>query len=272
MSGPLDLQLCRTILETLPTALYVVDRERRILLWNGHAEALSGYFRHEVIGRCCSDNILVHCNKHGTVLCGDACPLAGTMHDGRPRQVEVYMRHKMGHRVPVRVQSVVVRNENGSIVGAVEVFEQLAAMPGRVHDRASMETLLNAQFVDFKTRHIPFGVLLIEIEGMRRVDVMYGRPAEHGIVTELTDTLARCMRPEDQLGWWYENRLLAIVPNCWSAALADMTETLQDLMAQTAVPWWGDRLQAVVKVRSTDVWEDDSAESLLARCEAALEV
>ena len=105
MTCPLDLQVCRTILETLPAALYNVDRERRIVLWNGRAEEVSGFFRHEVIGRTCADNILMHCNERGTILCGDACPLAETMNDGRPREVEVYMRHKMGHRFPVRVRS-----------------------------------------------------------------------------------------------------------------------------------------------------------------------
>jgi len=272
MTSPLDQQLCRTILETLPAALYVVDRERKILLWNGGAEKLSGYLRHEVIGRSCRDNILTHCNEHCTILCGDACPLAETMHDGRSRDVEVYMRHKMGHRVPVRVQAVPVRNDSGSIVGAVEVFEQLAAMASRVLDRSSIETLLHAQFADFQERYIPFGILLIEIEGLRGVEAMYGRPAEHEITTELTDTLARCMRREDHLGWWSENRLLAIVPGCWPAALDEVAGTLQDLVAQTTVPWWGDRLRAVVKVGRADVREEDSAATLVARCEEALEV
>jgi len=272
MTSPLDLQLCQSILETLPAALYVVDRERKILLWNGGAEKLSGFLRHEVIGRSCRDNILMHCNERGRVLCGDSCPLAETMHDGRPRDVEVYMRHKAGHRVPVRVQAVPARNGNGSIVGAVEVFEQIAAMPGRVLDRASIEAVLHAQFMDFTDRRIPFGILLVEFEELRRVDEMYGRPAEHEIITELTATLARCMRREDHLGWWSENRLLAIVPGCWAAALDETAETLRDVLAQTTVPWWGDQLHAVLKVCRAVVREDDSAATLAARCEEALEV
>src|SRR5262247_2948485 len=101
MDALTDSQIYRSILENLPVAVYVVDRERKIILWNGQAEKLSGYLRQEVIGRACRDNILMHCNEHGAILCGDACPLAETMHDGRPREVEVYMQHKTGHRVPV---------------------------------------------------------------------------------------------------------------------------------------------------------------------------
>src|SRR5579883_775239 len=185
MMTTLNSELCRSILESLPAAVYVVDRERRILLWNAQAETLSGFPRHEVIGRQCRDDILLHCNEHGTILCGSACPLLETMHDGRPRSVELYMRHKMGHRLPVRVQSVVVRDEGGAVIGAVELFEEVPVKHGRVLDRASMQTLLHAQFVDYEERRIPFGVLLIEIQGLPDMDRMYGRPAEHEITSEL---------------------------------------------------------------------------------------
>ena len=270
MNASPDPQIFREILESLPVAVYVVDRERRILLWNSGAEKASGFLRHEVIGRACRDDILLHCNEHGAILCGDACPLAETMRDGRPRDVEVYMQHKLGHRVPVRVQSVVVRNDSGSIVGAAEVFEEITVKPGRVLDRPSMETLLHAQFVDYEERHIPFGILLIEIEGLPQVDRMFGRPAEHEMTAQLIDTLARCVRRDDHLGWWGENRLLAVLGSCWPVALAEIAETLQDLAAQTTVPWWGDRLKISIKVSRADVRDDDSADSLVARCEEAI--
>jgi PAS domain S-box-containing protein len=269
MNATVDSQLCRTILEDLPTALYVVDRERRILLWNSHAEKVSGYLRHEVIGRACRDDILMHCNEHGAILCGDACPLAETMRDGRPREVDVFMQHKLGHRVPVRVQSMAIRNESGAIVAAAEVFVETAVTPGRVLDRASMETVLRTQFVDYEERHIPVGILLIEVQGLPGVGRNYGIQAGHEITAELTATLARCLRREDHLGWWSEDRLLAIIASCWPAALAEIEETLQDLVAQTTVPWWGDRLRISVKVRRADVHGGDSPQSRLARCEEA---
>jgi PAS domain S-box-containing protein len=272
MPGTPDSPLYRNILEGLPAAVYVVDRERRILLWNGQAEKISGFLRHEVIGRSCRDNILMHCNEHGAVLCGEACPLAETMHDGHARDVEVYMRHKKGHRVPVRVRAVPVRNESGSIVGAAELFEEVALKPGRVLDHASMETLLHAQFVDYGERHIPFGVLLIQLEGLQQVDRMYGRPAEHEMTGELAATLSQCMRRDDHLGWWSENRMMAIMTSCWPVAMEEIAETFRELVSQTTVPWWGDRLKISVRVGRADVQDDDSADSLVSRCERAIEV
>ncbi len=38
----LHQDLYRTVLENLPTGVYVVDRERRILFWNDGAEQITG--------------------------------------------------------------------------------------------------------------------------------------------------------------------------------------------------------------------------------------
>ena len=63
----------RSILESLPTGAYLIDRDRRIILWSDGAETLTGYFRHEVIGHCCADDLLMHGDEHT-----DAKPLAAT--------------------------------------------------------------------------------------------------------------------------------------------------------------------------------------------------
>ena len=50
MAEELDPSYYRAILESLPTGVYVVDPERRILFWNDGAEQITGYRRHEIIG------------------------------------------------------------------------------------------------------------------------------------------------------------------------------------------------------------------------------
>ena len=122
MNLVLEPESYRSILESLPNGVYVVDRERRILLWNDGAEQITGYLRQEVIGRCCQDDLLMHCDERNTVLCGDGCPLLGTMHDGSPQETEVFLRHKSGESVPVRERAVPLRDADGVIVGADRSF------------------------------------------------------------------------------------------------------------------------------------------------------
>ena len=74
----LDLELIgvREILDTLPDGTYVTDADRRILFWSRSAMRLTGWPAEEVVGRTCSDNLLVHIDKDGHRLCGqEHCPL-----------------------------------------------------------------------------------------------------------------------------------------------------------------------------------------------------
>ena len=78
----------------------------------------------------------MHVDAAGTQLCAAGCPLAATMEDGCPREAEVFMRHQLGHRVPVSVRVSPVRNGDGQITGAVEVFSDNSAKNGRRRTRS----------------------------------------------------------------------------------------------------------------------------------------
>src|SRR6266550_3659393 len=119
-----DPDIFRTILESLQTGVYVVGRDGRILFWNQGAEKITGYLRHEALGRCCRENVLAHCNDHNCVQCGVSCPIAGTLHEGKSSQGEIYFRHKKGHRVPVYMRAVAIRDPHGSVIGAAESFDE----------------------------------------------------------------------------------------------------------------------------------------------------
>src|SRR5437016_7225941 len=124
MSDFSNPEIYRTVLESLHTGVYLVDRERRIVFWNDGAEKITGHLRHDVLGRLCRDNILVHCDDNNKMLCVDACPLIEVMRDGQPREVAVYLRHRGGYRVPVLVRAVPIRDAHGAVIGAAESFSE----------------------------------------------------------------------------------------------------------------------------------------------------
>jgi len=100
----LEKDFYESIIENLYEGLYFVDRNRVIKYWNKAAEQISGYTANEVVGKSCSDNILNHVDSKGNNLCTGMCPLAATITDGKPREDEVYMHHKNGHRIPFSVR------------------------------------------------------------------------------------------------------------------------------------------------------------------------
>jgi PAS domain S-box-containing protein len=70
------------VLQEILDGVYFLDSDRRIQLWNRGAEQISGFHGKEVVGRCCSDNILQHLDDQGTHLCIGDCPLSAAMNTG----------------------------------------------------------------------------------------------------------------------------------------------------------------------------------------------
>jgi PAS domain S-box-containing protein len=108
------------LLDSLYEGVYFVDRGLRIQYWNQNAKILTGYSASEAIGRHCFDNSLMHVNEGAGVLCLKY-PLAGTIVDGKRREAEIHLRHKLGYCVPVSIRVAPVVDSAGLVVGAVVV-------------------------------------------------------------------------------------------------------------------------------------------------------
>ncbi len=210
-----DPSIVRTVLDSLQTGVYLVGCSGKILFWNDGAERITGFRRHEVIGRSCRENILAHCNEKHCVLCGIACPLTGTMHEGKASDARVFFRHKAGHRVPVHVRAVPVRDQKGSIVGMAESFdEQIADSEAEncrinlaahgcldvitgVMNHALTRSYLREHLAFFAEYDLPFGILSIRIEALEQFRAAHGREAADDIL----HVVAATMKARPRHGW-----------------------------------------------------------------------
>jgi len=113
-------------LNTIFDGVYIVDKERRIVFWNKGAEEITGYSSGEVCDRKCSDNILNHIDENGNLLCTGPCPLSYTLKTGKRRKVKVYPLHKTGRRFPVMTHVAPIKDKDGSIIAAIEVFRDIS--------------------------------------------------------------------------------------------------------------------------------------------------
>jgi PAS domain S-box-containing protein len=102
-----------------------VDPNRIILYWNKAAEELTGYSAFEVLGKSCKDDILNHIDENGILLCRGACPLLKAMRSRSKASAKVYPKHKNGRRFPVETHVSTLVEEDGTLVGAVEVFRDI---------------------------------------------------------------------------------------------------------------------------------------------------
>ncbi|MDD2544288.1 MAG: adenylate/guanylate cyclase domain-containing protein [Candidatus Cloacimonadaceae bacterium] len=116
----------RVMLDSLYDGVYIVDPDRIILYWNKAAEELTGYSAEEVIGKSCRDDILNHIDENGVLLCRGACPLLIAMRNRGKAGAKVYPKHKCGRRFPVETHVSTLLEDDGSLVGAIEVFRDIS--------------------------------------------------------------------------------------------------------------------------------------------------
>jgi len=249
---PLTKADYRTLLDAVNDGIYLVDTERRIKFWNKAAEGITGFNEKEVLGRHCADNILRHIDREGKSLCETDCPLAKTLRDGRVREADIYLHHKQGHRVPVHVRIAPVRDENGSIVAAVEVFgdrsrrlamlERLAELEQtalldpltEVGNRRLLEGYMTSCLDELERYGWAFGVLFVDIDHFKRVNDKYGHETGDEVLKVVARVLRANLRSFDLVGRWGGEEFLVVCVNVDDELLGGTAERLRGLVEQSS--------------------------------------
>lgn len=273
------------LLDSLHDAVYFVDTERRIRYWNKGAELLTGYSASEAVGRHCSDNFLMHVNEQGCSLCLEGCPLARTIADGKRRGIEVYLRHKLGHRVPVEVRVAPIMDGAGRIVGAVEVFSDVTSKKnverrvGELENLAYRDTLTgvpNRRYVELKVKQAiqeveefgrSMGLLMIDVDHFKQVNDTYGHEIGDDALCAVCKTLTHNLRSGDTVGRWGGEEFLVIVADVNLASLGAFAEKCRMLIAESAIPVKDEHLAITVSLGATLIRSGDSEQTNIKRAD-----
>jgi len=181
-----NLMSATLLLEALAEGVYFTNTDRKILYWNKGAEAITGFSADEVVGSHCWDNILMHVDEQGRSLCRGACPLVRCIQSGEPTFTNVFLTHKMGHRLPVVIRTIPLRDLSGQIAGAMEIFAAASSGDALLHrlkelesqslsdpltglsNRRGLELHLRAQFERRKRYGTSFGIIFLDIDNFNR--------------------------------------------------------------------------------------------------------
>jgi len=278
------------IVAGLYEGLYVVDRDRRILYWNKAAEKLTGFSAEEVVGSRCSENILMHIDTVGNSLCQSMCPLAATMDDGKTRQAEVFLHHKSGHRLPVRVRVTPLKNEQDEIIGGVELFsdnsarrqmreeithlrelaliDPLTELPNRRYIESHIESSLSLLL----RINMPFGLLFIDIDHFKKFNDDHGHLVGDQALKTVAETFRHAIRSFDVIGRWGGEEFLGVFPNLAPSALYRTAERLRVLVTQSRVETGNNPLRLTVSIGGAMATADDTLTSLIQKADTAMYV
>ncbi len=284
MSDLLDPEVFRTVMEDLQVGIYFTDRARRIVFWNKGAERITGYLGQEVVGRCCRENLLMHCDHKQVVVCASCCPLAEAIADGKPREASLFLRHKSGHRLPIRIHTFPIRDRKGAVIGAAECFQRQRYIPSPerrerqgysidgIPEYGPMLAEIRLRLARLQEGGPVFGVLCFEIDHFDEVRVHRGREACETIMHVIANTLQNTIRPGDCLGSWSEGRLILVLASGAPEAITRAGERLRALVSCSSVMWWGDPVPVSVSGGGTLAKAGEAVETMIERAEQALEL
>lgn len=276
------------ILSNLHDGLYVVDKQRRVTLWNEAAERITGYTAAEVIGSRCSDSILIHVDQEGHELCHTLCPLAATIKDGASREADVFLHHKQGHRIPVSIRITPLTDTDGNIIGGIELFtdssslnslrqrlnhlEKLALVDAltELPNRRQVESEIRAQLAAYERNGVPFCVLFADIDRFKRFNDEHGHEAGDLALKTVARTMASSVRPYDTIGRWGGEEFVGVLPNCNAPGGEEIAQRLCMLVRHSRVETREGSLRLAISMGGAVAVSGDTVESLVARADAMM--
>jgi two-component system CheB/CheR fusion protein len=116
-----------SVLAGLQAAVFVVDHDQRVLVWNRQAEDLWGVRREEAVGRhLLGLDIGLPLERLKPLLLG---VLDGEQ-DGMAREATLPALNRRGRSLEVRVTATPLRRNGGAVTGAIILVEQERSSPG----------------------------------------------------------------------------------------------------------------------------------------------
>lgn len=278
----------RQLLDEIYDGVYFVDLDRNITYWNRAAEKISGYKSDEVIGRSCRDNILIHVDCKGLELCGEGCPLGLAISDGKSSEVETYLHHKKGYRIPVAVRAAPVTSDKGNTVGAVEIFSDISQIEVIKHRMKELERLalldhltglpnrryaeeeLSVRLAEHTRYSWPVGVMMIDIDHFKLVNDKYGHDLGDEVLRTAGQTLLRNSRPFDLVGRWGGEEFISIVRNVDKEPLKIIAERYRALVEKSKITMDEDEVSVTISLGGTLIVDGDTTESIIKRADDLL--
>jgi diguanylate cyclase (GGDEF)-like protein/PAS domain S-box-containing protein len=273
----------KDLLDNLYDGVYFVDKNRIITFWNKAAEKITGYKSEEVLGKGCFDNILVHVDENGKALCKSGCPLKATMKDGISREINAYLRHKDGYRLPVVMKVNSILDSRGKVRGGIQSFNDnssVVAVKERAADLEKMALIddltgvgnrryadmsLQNKLAELKRYGWTFGVLFADIDYFKDVNDTHGHEAGDEILKMVAQTILSNMRSFDFIFRWGGEEFLLIITNVDSEKLYHFAERLRMLVQNAALRYGSEHLKVTVSIGGTVARPDDTEKSTMRR-------
>jgi diguanylate cyclase (GGDEF)-like protein/PAS domain S-box-containing protein len=281
----LNEKFYKTLMDSLLEGIYVIDRDRKITVWNKAAEELTGYKAEEIIGKPCREKVLMHVDDRGKFLCEIRhCPAAKAMTENESFEEELYLHHKDGHRVPVKTRISPIRDARGRVIGAIEMFsdnssaliarqkleemQQLALLDPLtdIGNRRYAETNLAVRLNEFNRNGWHFGVLFLDIDHFKEINDLHGHDVGDKVLRMVAKTLSNAVRTVDIVCRWGGEEFVAFISNVKKAEkLYKIADKCRALVESSSLEVGDTTIHATLSIGAAVAKPGDTAGSIIKR-------
>lgn len=282
----IDADLLKKILDCVDDGVCLLDRDNQVLYWNQGAERITGYLAQEVFGRHCREDLALCHDRDGGAVSEAACPLTTIKEDGKPRECNIYVRHRDGHRVPVRMRTHAIMDAEGELTGVAEVFTRASAQ-GRTelakasrhggHDgltgalnREYGEMLLAHELASMKRFGLASAWIRVDVDKIAAMGRSFGHGMVEAAMRLIAQTIDSNLNPYDALVRWDEGSFRIMVRHAVETRVAELTERLAVMIGASQVQWWGESHSVSVTMAGVMTDPQDTVATLERRAAEAI--
>ncbi|HOE14675.1 MAG TPA: diguanylate cyclase [Candidatus Saccharicenans sp.] len=273
------------LLDQITDGCLILDKGKNYIFWNKSAEALSGFPAEQILNKSCQAEPPLFINSSGRPLCEENCLCDQALKDGQPRLLDVYLQHKNGFRLPVRLKIIPLLNGDGQSVGLAEIFTDISpavAIPLKMGElekmqlldldtglpnRLYMEMYLKNKIDEYQKYGLPFGLIYADVDNFNKIQERFGRFNSAKLIRMIARTLQKNVRYLDIVCRWENEEFLICLLNIDENRLDIVANKLRLLVAESYITVETGLLNATVSMGATLVQRFDTIESLVKRAE-----
>jgi len=281
-----NLDAMKRIFNVFHEAVYIVDKNRKILYFNPVACDISGFKKEEIEGKHCFDNTLNHIDEKGKKLCLDGCPLLESIQKNITTDNYVYLHHKKGYRIRVHVRSVPIL-ENGIVQGAIEVFtdeteksliidevifQKELALIDPLTGLFNRRYLDERFFKDFKDQlsSNSMGVLFIDLDNFKQVNDVFGHLVGDEVLRLVSQTIIYNLRNSDYAIRYGGEEIVIFLKDVTHQTIFEIAEKLRILTHASSTRNLKHNIHTTISIGATLHKEDEDIYQTIHRADQAM--
>ncbi len=274
-------QFYKDLLKNIQIGVYFVNTNDVITFFNKIAENITGYTYAEVVNKK-TESLFHQLDERGVVLENKQLMQGSAKLDGG---VKIFIRHKDGHRVPVKMSSYEIFDSESNVVGYVKTFvdilnikrlestkenlkilamvDKLTSLPNKRY----LEEWLVAKHREYIKFSRTYAVLIVDIDNFMKVSNTYGKNVSTRMLSVVAKTLSGANRSTDLVARFAADQFAIVLSGIDSSEIHTVAKRIGQLVYNSNIKVGNNLISVSVSVGGAVVSDSDDVKSLMMRAD-----